>query len=159
MATTRIEDLITYNPDTGEFKWLEYMSSRAKQGWFQSKIVSDGKKTYRKRERIGIKGQRYQPSRLAWYLMKGYWPLFIDHINRDATDNRFSNLREVPTNSDNCQNKIGKGYYKVGDKYRVVFDIDKKSTHFGYFDTEKEARAKYMELKKKYHPFYYDAEV
>ena len=150
---TKIEDLITYNPDTGLFKWLEYTSSRAKKGWFEStKICRKG--SYVKSEYLGVDGKKYSPPRLAWYLMKGSWPKIIDHINRNATDNRWCNLRELQSNSENNQNITAKGYHKVGSKYRVLVDVNRKPLHIGYFSTEEEALKAYLEAKAKYHPFY-----
>ena len=46
----------------------------------------------------------YSAHRLAWLWMTGAWPKSdIDHINRDKSDNRFSNLREA-TKSENKAN-------------------------------------------------------
>ena len=36
--------------------------------------------------------------------------------------------------------QIGKGYRKVGNKWRVQIRIDGKKVHFGYYDTEDEAK-------------------
>ena len=41
-------------------------------------------------------GKTHTAHRLAWFWTHGYWPTEIDHINRDRTDNRLANLRDVP---------------------------------------------------------------
>jgi hypothetical protein len=53
--------------------------------------------------------------RLAFALMEGRWPHIVDHINRDRSDNRWANLREV-THAANMANRAnyGRSSYKAG---------------------------------------------
>ena len=49
---------------------------------------------------VGLDGQRYKAHNLIWLLLHGQWPadvwpLTIDHINRDGSDNSYDNLRLV----------------------------------------------------------------
>ena len=45
---------------------------------------------------IGLLGKRYRAHRLAWLYVYGTWPKHdIDHINRNRSDNRICNLRDV----------------------------------------------------------------
>lgn len=152
MGTTKIEDLITYNPETGEFKWLDNTGKKNKE-WFQPKPRGMKNKTYVRCQSININKKWYSPHRLAWYLMKGYWPLQIDHINRNALDNKFLNLREV-TNKENSENRQGKGWQKQGKKYRTKIVVDGQQIYLGTYDTPEEAQTVYLEAKKKYHKAY-----
>lgn len=44
---------------------------------------------------IKVNAKQYKAHRLAWFLFYGEFPeMEIDHINRDRTDNKISNLRE-----------------------------------------------------------------
>lgn len=53
--------------------------------------------------------QYYRAHRVVWFLFYGEWPYFeIDHINRDRTDNRIHNLRDV-THKTNCNNRDRSG--------------------------------------------------
>ena len=92
----RLKELVHYNPDTGVFTHRDH-----------SRLF--GKDAARKRERagtlhpsgsgkmylrVGLDGKFYTLHRLAWFYMTGEWPKEIDHVNCDATDNRWANLRE-----------------------------------------------------------------
>jgi hypothetical protein len=69
--------------------------------------------------------------RLAWPTSE------IDHINRDKTDNRIANLRQV-TRSENCQNKNnvnlpGITWHKPTSKWQARIKINQKLTLSGDF--------------------------
>ena len=66
----------------------------------------------------------------------------VDHINRNRTDNRASNLRWV-THKLNHMNKRGKGYHITRHgTYRVERTMLGKRLNFGCFKTEAEAKAR-----------------
>lgn len=74
----------------------------------------------------------------------------LDHINRDRSDNRLSNLRVV-TPQQNGFNTSSKGYFLQDGKWRSQITINRKKIHLGYFNTEDEARQTYLIAKEKYH--------
>ena len=77
----------------------------------------------------------------------------IDHINGDKLDNRIVNLREV-TRQENHFNRTtvkGYSYHKAKNKYQARIMLNGKHIFLGYFETPEEARACYLENKKKYH--------
>lgn len=84
--------------------------------------------------------------RLIFLYHHGYLPNFIDHINRNKSDNRIENLRPATKqqNSFNVSaskaNKSGfKGvHWHIRDKkWQVYLSVDGKNKHFGcYFDIE-----------------------
>ena len=77
-----------------------------------------------------------------------------DHRNSITTDNRKKNLL-VTTKAENMHNrKSAKGYIWNRNKNRWMsyINFNNKRIHLGYYDTEHEARAAYLEAKKKYHP-------
>ena len=84
--------------------------------------------------------------------------LKVDHKNHDTEDNSVENL-EVCSQSQNQQNrKNPKGYYwnKRLQKYEVEIQKNGKKIRGGYFDTEEEAHARYLELKAEHHDYYRD---
>jgi hypothetical protein len=76
----------------------------------------------------------------------------LDHINRNRSDNRISNLRTV-TNQQNQFNKDPKGYYwhKIQKVFRAVIRYNGKLIDLGSFHTKEEAKKAYLQAKSKYH--------
>lgn len=87
---------------------------------------------------------------LAYYLYYNEIPNNIDHIDRDKTNNKISNLRSV-THHKNMFNRNAKGYHYQNDKYRASIKLNGRKIHLGYYDTAKEAHKIYLEAKKLYH--------
>lgn len=97
-----LKALVSYNPDTGLF-------TRLKDG----KVWGPGRDG---RVVIGAGGEMFLAHRLAWFYVTGSWPKEqIDHINRDRSDNRWSNLREA-TQLENQQNKVAYSSNTSGHK-------------------------------------------
>jgi hypothetical protein len=89
----------------------------------------------------------------GWYWVYGNVDFeMLDHINRNKSDNRISNLRSV-TNQQNSFNNNSNGYYlnKKTNKYLSQIRINNKSIYLGSFLTEEEARQAYLIAKEKYH--------
>lgn len=86
----------------------------------------------------------YAAHRIAWKVMTGEdAPDYIDHINGDRADNRWSNLRTANAVENGRNRKMGrnnttgkKGVTKVGDKFRASICV-------GTFRTLEEASAAY----------------
>ena len=77
---------------------------------------------------------------------------FVDHRNGVRTDNRVVNLTWV-SRGGNARNYIGKGYslHETG-KYQAKIKTNGHKQHLGTFDTREEARATYLEAKRRLHP-------
>src|SRR6266446_8705973 len=93
---------IKYDPVTGHFTWIKKRKGRnhaigSKAGYTDAY----GYLT------IGINYKIYKAHRLAWLYMTGKWPKnFIDHINRDPSDNRWENLREATRSQNQINSKV-----------------------------------------------------
>lgn len=129
-------DIITYDPTTGLFKWLDVGGTShggKKKGWFVPNNNGGGY------GRIMIKGKKYYAHRLAVRLMTGFFPeKDVDHIDRNPSNNKWCNLRCCDRTINNL-NTRGKCVNKVGSKYRAVVTYNYKGYHLGYFDNEDEA--------------------
>ena len=91
--------------------------------------------------------------RFAWFLYYGKLPQnHIDHIDRDKTNNKITNLRDV-TNQQNSFNQKAVGYYwrERRNHYEARITVNGKKIHLGCFKTEEDARNAYAEGKKIYH--------
>lgn len=68
LTATRLREVLTYNPETGEFVWNDVPAVRKR---FRGKTAGKPKLGY---IRITIDGQAYQASSLAWFWINGEWP-------------------------------------------------------------------------------------
>lgn len=152
----RIKHFLSYNPETGEFIWVNRPSCR-------SKIKCDdiagciNAKGYRV---IQIFGTQYYAHRLAWAFVHGVMPNDdIDHINGDKDDNRLFNLRSANRNQNQANirapktNKLGiKGVCKVKDRnlFSAKIVVNGRRKHLGYFKNVENAAEVYAAAAKRY---------
>lgn len=98
----RLKTFLSYDPRSGNIVFTDTRYGAVEIGQIAGYVCKDG---YR---RLSHKGQLYMAHRIAWALYYNKWPeRTIDHINRDGTDNRIENLRDVPQGVNN-QNKSKK---------------------------------------------------
>jgi hypothetical protein len=143
-STYRKHDMITaeylrkrlsYDPETGIFRWRIVPSLRVKVGGIAGSLVKSG------HVRIRLKGYPYYAHRLVWLYVHGVWPSAeIDHINCDPADNRLKNLREA-TRAENARNRSMskantsgyKGIVACKDKFQVTIKADGKTRYLGRY--------------------------
>lgn len=89
--------MLDYNPDTGLFVWKQNRNRSAMKGMIAGTQNKNGY-VY-----IRIDGETHAAHNLAWFYVKGEWPIEIDHDNRIRNDNRFINLING-TRIDNMKN-------------------------------------------------------
>jgi HNH endonuclease len=146
-----------YDPCTGIFRWSVSNSNKIKVGDVAGNLNPANGYRYINTT-INGKHCRFLAHRLAWLYVHGVWPKEqIDHIDRDNSNNRISNLREA-TFMENQYNKtkqrlvngknpssrfIGVGWCSVKKQWRSYIRVIKKMRHLGYFDTEEEAAIAY----------------
>lgn len=146
---------LSYDPCSGVFIWKKTINSRAIKGRRAGRLWN---KQYR---RISINGVEYQEHRLAWFYVKGHWPKYeIDHINRDKSDNRIENLRDV-VRSVNQQNKgitkantsgvPGVSWLKREEKWSARISVHGERIWLGRFHDIKDAEIAYKTAKSIFH--------
>lgn len=109
LSKAEIEKHITYNPITGEFVTKTGTVCKAKnsEGYIYIRVLDSTLPAHR----------------LAFVLMLDRYPLYVDHINSNRTDNRWENLREC-TQSDNLGNS---NIYKTNTTGVKGVTLDKRS--------------------------------
>ena len=152
----RVKELLSYDPNTGEFTWIVGRSGTKGKGSVAGKHNQEG---YRS---LKIDGVTILSHRLAWLYINGSLPNGqIDHINRIKDDNRIINLREASCSENaqnklnpNANNKIGMlGVSEIKGRFRAKIKINNIGIHLGYFSNANDAHIEYLAAKKDVHPF------
>lgn len=158
ISTDRLRELLSYDPETGIFRWLRKRRGLVCEGDIAGGFVRGGYL------RIQVDGHGYSAHRLAWFYMTGEWPKGdIDHRNGGRADNRWGNLRDLPArlNRQNLRaatsrNKscglLGVSWHPRPRPWRASIRVDGKKLHLGYFHTKEEAYATYLSAKRVLHP-------
>ena len=152
LTQERLKELLEYNPETGVFIW-KVSKGRGKAGYITEYKNGNGYL------QIGIDRKFYQAHRLAFLYMEGYFPENgIDHIDRDKTNNKFENLREV-SQLCNCRNRsirkdnksgiIGVRWHTASKKWNAYIRI-KNCIHLGLFENLRDAAKARWEAEIKY---------
>lgn len=102
----------------------------------------------------------YKAHRLMWFYVYGKWPKELDHINRNKSDNRIVNLREVTHSQNSANTGIRKNNtsgltgvrFRADRKKWVARSTDNgKMLHLGHFATAESAFSAYRKhAKQKY---------
>ncbi|EOJ0063283.1 TPA: HNH endonuclease signature motif containing protein [Pseudomonas aeruginosa] len=145
LTAQRLQEVVIYEPETGLFTWRQTLSNRAITGRQAGTIDARGYLV------IKIDGKRHQANRLAWIYVHGRLPNgVVDHFDGVLTNNRISNLREVPQSTNTKNNKVSKnntsghpGVYlnkRTGRWYAQIWD-SMKCIHLGNFIDKADAVA------------------
>lgn len=96
LTQERVKELFDYRED-GVLVWVSSNSNRASAGNIAGSLFHSGYVS------VQVDGKRHYVHRLVWLFHNGYTPEHqIDHIDRDKSNNRIENLREV---SQSCNNR------------------------------------------------------
>lgn len=155
--------LFSYDPETGVLTWRIHAGRKIRAGARAGTLDRTG---YRK---VAYQGKVYKEHRLIWLLCTGCWPInVIDHINRNRSDNRIANLRDVDKFA-NGQNRvkpgptnltrlIGASFDKKANRWRAQITVRRSRRVIGYFDSALDAHQAYMQAKRELHLSYSETE-
>ena len=146
ITAEELRETLSYDPDTGDFRWKVRTSRRVKIGDVAGSLSKFGYTC------VSINTKRYMAHRLAWLYITGSFPKDeIDHINGNRADNRISNLREASRRENMCNRKShrdgrlhGTWYYTNINKYGSCIKIGEHRKYLGYFSTEEAAHHTYL---------------
>ena len=146
---SKILDRLSYNPQNGDFKWIKPPIRHPDLNGLKAGTNREGYII------IKIDSKKYPAHRIAWLIVFGYMPKMIDHKNRNRSDNRICNLREVDNygntqNHSRTHNKSGLpvGVRKLGDKFQARLTYRKKVIHLGSFNECESASIAYQNKRK-----------
>ena len=106
---------------------------------------------------VSLLGSQYKVHRLVYAYHTGDWPIIVDHINGNRSDNRIENLRAVPpyVNSANTNKVSGKSSYRgvslLNGRPRAFIQCQGRREFLGYFKTEQEAGLAYLKRRAELH--------
>ena len=153
ITADELRSILHYDPLTGVFTRRESAGNRL-AGSVAGSLSSQGY------IRVWVLKRHYMAHRLAWLYVYGTWPKHdIDHINRNRSDNRIANLRDVTNQQNMCNagdfstNTSGrKGVYwdKRDSRWRACIVNKGRYLSLGYFGTQAEAVAARVAAEKLY---------
>jgi HNH endonuclease len=160
LTADRLRQLLSYDPETGIFRWRVQPNSRVPVGAVAGCVESSG---YR---RIRIDGRLYLAHRLAWLYVHGECPAGeIDHINGVKDDNRIVNLRPATDaqnrwNIDRHKNNksgfkgVARDSRRLARPWKAGITVNGRRIRLGQFRTAEEASAAYEAAAREHHgPF------
>ena len=144
-----LRELFSYDPETGVVTRNKSTSNCNKAGdqvgWFNP---GDGYMRFELNRKV------VKIHRLAWKLMTGEEPpQEIDHINRDKTDNRWSNLREAKYDENQANRVKKKHRYLPGARRGPTGNWYASShrKHLGSYSSEQEAHDAYVKWHREHY--------
>lgn len=128
----KFNELLRYDKETGLLWWKQPKPGRQ----LGAPAGSKDKKDY---IRIMINYRMYAAHRLAWLLYYGEWPKgVIDHIDRDCSNNKISNLRDTD-HSTNMRNAKAKKDNKTGvrgiSEHKGMYALRLQGVYIGSYVT------------------------
>lgn len=156
LTAAEAREALHYDPETGVFTRL-ISKARGKAG----RVAGSLSNGY---VRVPLDRKVYKAHRLAWLYMTGEWPAgIIDHVDRNRSNNRWSNLREV-TAAGNAQNASlrkdnksgvkGVSWCNTNKKWMAQLKVNNRNKFLGHFHTVQEAAEARRRAEETMHPYY-----
>lgn len=142
-----LRSILSYNSQTGEFRWRAKVSRKVVVGSIAGATSKAGYVV------IGIAGQLHYAHRLACIYMTGTAPQQVDHKDGDRSNNRWNNLRSA-THQQNVLNAKraanntsgfkGVSWHKGASKWSAYIILDGRKRHLGLHETAADAHGAYL---------------
>ena len=155
---------VTYDAETGVITWLpkdgDLRETRRWNTRFAGKEAGNLGNTGYRTVQLKFNGICYfvMSHRLVYFICTGALPKHgIDHINHQKTDNRITNLRDVPQaennknsarRANNTSGVCGVIWHKPNKKWLAKSSHLGKRQHIGMFDTLADAEAAVLEYRR-----------
>lgn len=139
---------VAYDREAGTLTWCANPAKRRKVGDPLSASDNGNGYLYTRVNRISIAVHR-----LAFAIETGRWPVEVDHVNGDKSDNRWCNLREADRSTNEANKGLradstsgfkGVNWHKDRGRWRAHITHQGKHYSLGYHDTPEAAHAAYL---------------
>lgn len=137
---SQLKDVLRYDPESG--RWTRLTGCR--KGQIAAEFSFD-KNGYRI---IYFAGKSYRAARLAYFYVTGVWPVEVDHIDLDKSNDKWSNLREATSSQNKFNRRVqennkrrlkGVGWHVRNGKWRarlrqkdILLSDCPAAAHFAY---------------------------
>ena len=148
LTTELVRRVLSYDPETGIFRWKQPISRRVMPGQEAGALSSNG------RLYIGVMGEKVAAHRLAWFYIHGEWPLGnVAPVNGNHADVRLANLKQETVadtarkggkRSTNTSGLPGVSWSTSKSKWVATITRGYKRVHLGYFNEAAGASAAYQ---------------
>lgn len=148
LTAEELRSILSYDPETGIFRWLVSSARRIKVGDTAGSMREDGYWC------VVINRYQYNAHRLAWLYMTGDWPAgHIDHDDLDKSNNRWENLRPATKSQNGANRRVlsnntsghkGVSWHVRLQKWQAYITVEGKRRHLGSFNSAQEASSAYM---------------
>jgi ribosomal protein L21E len=147
MTQEELKEVLHYDPETGVFKWKVRSAYHVHVGDKAGSLNKKVNRTY-----IRIKGKLYVAARLAFLYTEGYFPAFVDHKDRNRTDDRKENLRaasraennrNMTMPSHNTSGYKGVSFNKRRNKFEAYVTFGNKKKYLGAYAVKEDAARVY----------------
>lgn len=150
--------LFEYDPESGRLTW-RLTTNCFKKGEEAGTVSKNSE--YTSYRTVYVFAQGYKTHRIAWLLQTGSWPeKYIDHVDGDGLNNKWSNLREASPSENGMNQKVrsdsksgvkGVSYDSARNMWYAYINLDGKRKHLGRHDTFEDAVAVRQEAEAKYY--------
>lgn len=132
---------------SGELYWTKHRCYRAKVGMKAGTINSRGYAV------VSLKGDVYCIHHIVWAMHNGFWPVGIDHIDGNRSNNKIENLRvashkennmNVTWNKRNTSGYKGVSFDKDCNRWKAQIKFRGKKMSIGRYKTPEEAHSAYV---------------
>jgi hypothetical protein len=158
LTQNKLKEILNYDNDNGIFTWKINPARNVNCGDIAGSLTVLGY------IHITINKKTYKAHRLAWLYVYGKWPdKNIDHINRNRSDNKICNLREVNVSengwnvgiaSDNTSGYKGVYWRKDDKKWAARIQVNGKRKYLGGFENSIQAANAYRIAEIEYFGVY-----
>jgi len=153
LSQEELKEHLHYNPDTGIFTRIKNLSKK--------KSTNVGNIDKRGYLHIRINYTRYYAHRLAFLYMTGSIPHYVDHIDRNPSNNKWNNLREADISQNGANvalmkssttgyKGVSKYHYSDVKKWRAYIKVNGKFINLGKYETTEEAACAYDKAAVQY---------